>query len=100
MPANVAGIAASNAIMMGGVRSIQWDSNGWPVVMPERYGAAYPGENHRQNWREPGKVSNSLTSMAKQKTSKTFKLSSNGVMEGGSAWAMSRHGASMLLPTH
>ncbi len=24
---------------MGGVRSIQWDSNGWPVVMPERYGA-------------------------------------------------------------
>ena len=39
MPANVAGIAASNAIMMGGVRSIQWDSNGWPVVMPERYGA-------------------------------------------------------------
>lgn len=38
-PANVGGNAYSNAIMMGGVRSIQWESNGWPTVMPERYGA-------------------------------------------------------------
>lgn len=30
---------ASNAIMLGGVRSIQWLSSGWPVVMPERYAA-------------------------------------------------------------
>ena len=28
-----------NAIMMGGVRSIRWTDDGWPVVMPERYGA-------------------------------------------------------------
>lgn len=28
-----------NAIMLGGVRSVQWLSNGWPVVMPERYAA-------------------------------------------------------------
>ncbi len=39
MPDGVAGIASSNAIMMGGVRSIKWLSNGWPTVMPERYGA-------------------------------------------------------------
>lgn len=38
-PENVTGINASNAIMMGGVRSIKWESNGWPTVMPERYGA-------------------------------------------------------------
>ena len=38
-PANVGGNAYSNAIMMGGVRSIQWESKGWPTVMPERYGA-------------------------------------------------------------
>ena len=68
MPANVAGIAASNAIMMGGVRSIQWDSNGWPVVMPESVMELY----HRRksplaNWREPGKVSNSLMSMASRR---------------------------------
>ena len=24
---------------MGHVRSIRWDANGWPLVMPERYGA-------------------------------------------------------------
>ena len=30
---------ASNAVMLGGVRSIQWLSSGWPVVMPERYAA-------------------------------------------------------------
>lgn len=38
-PANVPGINASNAIMMGHVRSIRWTEDGWPLVMPERYGA-------------------------------------------------------------
>lgn len=38
-PENVGGNAYSNAIMMGHVRSIRWTSTGWPVVMPERYGA-------------------------------------------------------------
>lgn len=38
-PENVAGINASNALMMGHVRSIRWTEDGWPVVMPERYGA-------------------------------------------------------------
>ena len=30
---------APNAVMLGHVRQIQWLSSGWPVVMPERYGA-------------------------------------------------------------
>ena len=30
---------ASNAVMLGGVRRIVWDDNGWPLVMPERYAA-------------------------------------------------------------
>ena len=34
-----AGGNAPNAVMLGGVRSIQWLSSGWPVVMPERYAA-------------------------------------------------------------
>lgn len=38
-PENVGGNAYSNAIMMGHIRSIRWNSQGWPVVMPERYGA-------------------------------------------------------------
>lgn len=38
-PENAGGNPHSNALMMGHVRSIRWTSNGWPVVMPERYGA-------------------------------------------------------------
>lgn len=38
-PANYNGNEASNALMMGHVRSIVWTADGWPVVLPERYGA-------------------------------------------------------------
>ena len=45
-PVDIPGINQSNAVMMGHVRSIRWtegetDSkmDGWPIVMPERYGA-------------------------------------------------------------
>ena len=34
-----AGGNVPNAVMLAGVRSIQWLSTGWPVVMPERYAA-------------------------------------------------------------
>ncbi len=39
LPKDVPGINASNALMMGQVRGIQWTEDGWPVVMPERYAA-------------------------------------------------------------
>ena len=87
MPANVAGIAASNAIMMGGVRSIQWDSNGWPVVMPERYGAVPQAKITASELEGTWEGIELSYEYGKQKTSKTFKLSNNGVMEGGSAWS-------------
>ena len=35
---------ASNAVMLGGVRRIVWDDNGWPLVMPERYAAVPQAE--------------------------------------------------------
>lgn len=38
-PDNYLGNAYSNAIMLGGVRSIIWTEDGWPLVNPERYGA-------------------------------------------------------------
>lgn len=38
-PKDVPGINASNALMVGHVRSIRWTTSGWPVVMPQRYGA-------------------------------------------------------------
>lgn len=37
LPENVPGINASNAIMMGHVREIEWTTDGWPVIAPERY---------------------------------------------------------------
>ena len=36
-PENYKGNANSNALMLGGVRSIIWTSDGWPLVLPERY---------------------------------------------------------------
>ncbi|MDE5883085.1 MAG: arabinan endo-1,5-alpha-L-arabinosidase [Muribaculaceae bacterium] len=38
-PAGVNGNDASNALMLGHVRSIVWTNDGWPLVLPERYGA-------------------------------------------------------------
>lgn len=43
-PKDYPGINASNAIMLGGVRSIRWTEDGWPVVMPERYAAVPQAE--------------------------------------------------------
>ncbi|MES2648484.1 MAG: arabinan endo-1,5-alpha-L-arabinosidase [Bacteroidota bacterium] len=37
LPKDVPGINASNAVMMGHVRSMRWTEDGWPVVDPERY---------------------------------------------------------------
>ena len=39
LPANAYDDPYSNAIMMGQVRRILWTEDGWPVVMPECYGA-------------------------------------------------------------
>lgn len=36
-PENYKSNANSNALMLGGVRSIIWTSDGWPLVLPERY---------------------------------------------------------------
>lgn len=36
---NDAGGAAPNAVMLGHVRRIVWTADGWPLVLPERYGA-------------------------------------------------------------
>jgi beta-xylosidase len=39
-----AGGNAPNAVMMGGVRAIRWTDDGWPLVMPERYGGVVQAE--------------------------------------------------------
>jgi len=37
LPEGVPGINVSNAVMMGHVREVEWTSDGWPVVAPERF---------------------------------------------------------------
>ncbi|MCC8120240.1 MAG: arabinan endo-1,5-alpha-L-arabinosidase [Bacteroidales bacterium] len=39
LPEGAYGNDYANAIMLGQIRSIRWTTDGWPVVMPERYGA-------------------------------------------------------------
>ncbi|MCD8167656.1 MAG: arabinan endo-1,5-alpha-L-arabinosidase [Bacteroides sp.] len=39
LPKDIPQINASNALMMGHIRSIRWTQDGWPLVMPQRYGA-------------------------------------------------------------
>lgn len=36
-PENYKGNANCNALMLGGVRSVVWTADGWPLVLPERY---------------------------------------------------------------
>ncbi len=38
-PENYKSNQYSNALMMGGIRSIVWTAEGWPLVLPERYAA-------------------------------------------------------------
>ncbi len=86
MPEGVAGINASNAIMMGGVRSIKWTESGWPVVMPERYGAvpqvAIKASELAGTWEHIDLA----YEYGKQRTSTDFTLNADGTMTGGTAW--------------
>ena len=82
-PANVGGNTYSNAIMMGQVRSIRWTSDGWPVVMPERYGAvpqaAITESELVGNWEHIDLSYN----YAKQDVSTTMTLATNHTVTAG-----------------
>lgn len=83
LPANVDGNAYSNAIMLGQIRSIRWTDDGWPVVMPERYGAvpkvAITEDDLVGDWEH---IDMSY-SYGKQKTSSTMTLSADHVITDG-----------------
>ena len=82
-PENVAGNAYSNALMMGHVRSIRWTESGWPVVMPERYGAvpqvAITEDELVGNWEH---IDLSY-SYGKQKESSTMTLAADHTITAG-----------------
>lgn len=90
-PENVGGNEYSNAIMMGHVRSIRWDANGWPLVMPERYGAVPQApiteEEIAGNWEHLSLTSSTST----QRTSEilTFDAGTHKITSGswkGASW--------------
>lgn len=85
-PVDVPGINASNAIMMGHVRSILWTEDGWPIVMPERYGAvpkvAIAKEELEGNWEliqmKPTAQNSTNDGNATQYESKVITLGADG----------------------
>lgn len=85
-PVDVPGINASNAIMMGHVRSILWTEDGWPIVMPERYGAvpkvAIAKEELEGNWEliqmKPTAQNSTNDDNATQYESKVITLGADG----------------------
>lgn len=85
-PVDVPGINASNAIMMGHVRSILWTEGGWPIVMPERYGAvpkvAIAKEELEGNWEliqmKPTAKNSTSDGNATQYESKVITLGADG----------------------
>lgn len=85
-PVDVPGINASNAIMMGHVRSILWTEDGWPIVMPERYGAvpkvAIAQEELEGNWEliqmKPTAQNSTNDGNATQYESKVITLGADG----------------------
>ncbi len=74
---------APNAIMLGHVRSVQWDKDGWPVVMPERYAAvpkvAITADNIAGTW-EHIDLSYKYGEM---KTSSTMTFAADGTITSG-----------------
>lgn len=85
-PVDIPGINASNAIMMGHVRSILWTEDGWPIVMPERYGAvpkvAIAQEELEGNWEliqmKPTAQNSTNDGNATQYESKVITLGADG----------------------
>lgn len=85
-PKNVGGNAYSNALMMGGVRSIKWNENGWPVVMPERYGAVPQVAIKASELAGTWEGIDLAYEYGKQRVSTEFTLNADGSMTGGTAW--------------
>lgn len=84
LPKDIPGINASNAIMMGHVRSIKWTSTGWPVVMPERYGAVPQVTIREDELIGSWEHIDLGYSYRQQKTSSTMTLSADNKVTDGS----------------
>lgn len=97
LPANTNGNAYSNAIMMGHVRKVRWTDDGWPVVMPERYGGVPDVEIEESEfigtWENIVLAYNYQT----QQTSSTLTLSSDKTASGAITGTWSWDKATKIL---
>lgn len=84
-PADYDGNPYSNAVMLGAVRSIVWTAQGWPLVMPERYGAVPQDSIAEADLLGSWHNITLAYSYQKQAASVKFKLNSNHRVSGG--WA-------------
>ncbi len=102
-PANFKDNTSSNALMVGGIRSIVWTSTGWPLVMPERYGAvpqkAISESELVGNWQNINLIYN----YQKQDASTTMVLGSDHKVKSGwnvgSTWSFDAVSSVLTIDT-
>jgi len=82
LPEGYSGDTYANAIMMGHVRRILWTPSGWPVVLPERYGAVPQASVTADELVGTWEHINLTYSYQQQQTSTTLVLHADGTMEG------------------
>lgn len=99
LPENVPGINVSNAVMMGHVRELDWTSDGWPVVSPERYAAvpqvAITNEDLVGNW----EIITMEYQYRQQQRSASVLFSANGTMTGAMSgnWSYNNETRTLML---
>lgn len=96
-----AGGASPNAVMLGGVRSIKWLSNGWPVVMPERYAAVPQPVITTEDMVGTWEYIDMSYSYGNMKTSETMTLNASGTVTGGvwsgKTWSVNSETSTLII---
>lgn len=78
-----AGGAAPNAVMLGQIRRIIWTETGWPIVLPERYGAVPQNEIRKEDIVGTWEHIDLSYKYAEQRTSVTMSFTADGKISGG-----------------
>lgn len=99
LPENVPGINASNAVMMGHVREMQWTSDGWPVVSPERYAGVPATELTTDKIAGTYEIITMNYQYRVMQTSVMVSLNANGTVGGGmtGSWSYNSTNKEVLI---
>lgn len=83
-PTNAGG-NAPNAVMLGHVRRILWSQDGWPLVLPERYGAVPQVEISKEDIAGTWENIDIIYRYQEQRTASTMEFTEDGKISSG-AW--------------